>query len=249
MIYARLQKILSQWGLASRREAETMIIDGRVRINGTIATLGQTANPQTDRIEIDGVEIKPQNRPQSIYLLLNKPLGVISSCSDPQNRPTVLDLLPPSLTQNTGIHPVGRLDINSTGAILLTNDGELTNYLIHPRHHIAKTYHVWVKDNPPEYILQKWRDGVLLLGKKTKPASVTKLTQTNQKSMLEIVLTEGRNRQIRMIAAQLGYPVISLHRIAIADIGLEKLPLGSYRHLKTWEISCLKNTITSIKQL
>jgi 23S rRNA pseudouridine2605 synthase len=144
----RVQKILSQWGIASRRQAEKMIEAGLVRLNGSVIHLGEKANPETDLIEVNGKPIKPCNRPQSIYLLLNKPVGVISTCHDSRNRRTILDLLPNILSNGHGIHPVGRLDAESTGALLLTNDGALTYYLTHPRHHIPKTYHVWVGSSP-----------------------------------------------------------------------------------------------------
>ncbi|MGL5063696.1 MAG: pseudouridine synthase, partial [Microcoleus sp.] len=158
----RLQKILAQWGIASRRQAEQMILAGRVRLNGNIVQLGEKANPEFDRIEVDGVPVEPADRPMGIYLLLNKPEGVVSTCSDPRARVKVLDLLPPKLRSGKGIHPVGRLDADSTGALLLTNDGKLTFCLTHPRHSISKTYEVWVYGNPPEQVLQAWRQGIVL---------------------------------------------------------------------------------------
>ena len=250
----RVQKILSQWGIASRRQAEKMIEAGQVRLNGTVAHPGQKANPETDLIEVDGKTVKPGNRPQSIYLLLNKPAGVVSTCRDSRNRPTILDLLPNTLRDCQGIHPVGRLDAESTGALLLTNDGALTFHLTHPRHHIPKTYHVWVQGYPPESVLQIWRQGVNLLGKKTLPAHVRVLNQRDEATLLEIVLTEGRNRQIRRVAELLGYPVIHLHRTAIGSIKLQLpgepvLPSGHYRSLKDFEIRFLHNRVhlTSVK--
>jgi 16S rRNA U516 pseudouridylate synthase RsuA-like enzyme len=125
----RVQKLLSQWGVASRRQAEVLVASGRVTINGLPAQIGQSADPETDRIEVDGKPLLPQSRPQLSYYLVNKPLGVVSTCDDPQGRKTVLDLLPTHLRHNTGLHPVGRLDIDSTGALLLTNDGRLTHGL------------------------------------------------------------------------------------------------------------------------
>lgn len=244
----RLQKILSQWGIASRREAEKMISAGRVRVNGTMVDLGQKANPEEDRIEVDGITVKPANRPQQIYLLIHKPLGVVSTCHDPQNRPTVMDLLPAPLKQEQGIHPVGRLDANSTGALLLTNDGELTFYLTHPRHCVPKTYQVWVQGKPTAQVLQAWRQGIILSGRKTLPAQVRVIEQHSEQTLLEIVLTEGRNRQIRRVAEQLGYPVLHLHRTAIGPIKLQQpgtpgLASGQYRQLKKSEISFLQEHI------
>jgi 23S rRNA pseudouridine2605 synthase len=237
----RLQKILSQWGIASRRQAEQLILDGRVRLNGAIAVLGQKANPTMDRVEVDGRLIQPLERPQMIYLLIHKPQGVVSTCHDPQQRKTVLDLLPAHLQSEQGIHPVGRLDVESTGALLLTNDGGVTFCLTHPSHSVAKTYHVWVAGHPSESILQRWREGVLLSGRRTRPADVTVLDASSRdRTLIEVVLKEGRNRQIRRIADQLGHPVIQLHRIAIGPIQLGQLSRGQYRPLSKPEIDFLK---------
>ncbi|HEY9643474.1 MAG TPA: pseudouridine synthase [Coleofasciculaceae cyanobacterium] len=249
----RLQKILSQWGIASRRQAEQMILEGRVRLNGSLGQLGQKADPESDRIEVDGQPIQLANRPQRLYLLLNKPVGIVSTCDDPQARSTVLDLLPDCL-QDQGIHPVGRLDVASTGALLLTNDGEVTAHLTHPRHAIAKIYQVWVEGSPPQAILEQWRQGVWLDGRLTLPAKIKVLEQPQvvtlpQQTCLEVVLREGRNRQIRRVAAQLGYPVIRLHRVAIGAIALGRLPSGQYRHLQAAEIEYLQRQVKQMPQL
>lgn len=243
----RLQKLLSQWGIASRRHAEEMIQAGRVRVNGEIAHLGQKADPQSDRITVDGKLIKTTNRPAQVYLLLNKPAGVVSTCSDPQGRPTAIDLLPTLLQKGQGIYPVGRLDADSTGALLLTNDGDLAFRLIHPRHSVPKTYHVWVEGQPPEKILQIWREGVILDSKKTLPCQI-RVLETGSKgnsTLLEVILKEGRNRQIRRVAEQLGYPVIQLHRTAIGAIQLQlpkqRLLPGEYRYLTDAEINFLQS--------
>lgn len=249
----RLQKILSQWGIASRRQAEAMILAGRVRCNGVVAQLGQKADPQGDAIAVDGKLIQPMHRPQSIYLLLNKPAGVVSTCEDPQGRPTVMHLLPKELQTGQGIHPVGRLDVDSTGALLLTNDGELTFALTHPRHNIPKTYHVVVQGHPPELVLKQWRQGIVLDDRKTLPAQVRVISQDANQTSLEIVLREGRNRQIRRMTAQLGYPVIYLHRTAIGSIQLQPptaaaLPMGCYRFLKQLEIRFLQDQINDTRE-
>jgi pseudouridine synthase len=253
MTTARLQKILSQWGIASRRRAEQLILAGRVHVNGVVATLGQTAEPTTDRIEVDGKIITIQNKPEPVYLLLNKPVGIVSTCFDPQGRSTVLKLLPPQLRECEGIHPVGRLDIDSSGALLLTNDGDLTFGLTHPSHSISKTYLVWVRGNTPEAVLAAWREGINLDGQYTLPALVTVLKYSNHQTLLKIVLREGRNRQIRRVAEQLGHPVLDLHRTSIGDISIAEdgagdrfpaLKIGCHRRLKLVEVQSLQAGVT-----
>lgn len=238
----RLQKLLSQWGVASRRQAEAMIVAGRVRLNGQVAQLGSQADPQQDRIEVDGQLLKPGDRPQRVYLLLHKPRGYVSTCQDPQKRRTVLDLLPPDLRQGQGIHPVGRLDYDSSGALLLSNDGELTARLTHPRYHLAKTYQVRVAGQPTASVLAQWRRGVLLAGQRTLPAEVEVLRSEPEQTLLRIILREGRNRQIRRVAEQLGHPVLKLHRTAIGDLPLGSLSCGAYRFLQPSEIAGLQRS-------
>lgn len=244
----RLQKILSQWGIASRREAEQMILAGRVKLNGAEVGLGDKADPTRDVIEVDGRLIRAVDRPQAVYVLLNKPLGVVSTCSDPQGRPTVLELLPPSVKQ-AGVHPVGRLDINSTGALLLTNDGDVTFCLTHPRHSITKTYQVWVEGHPTQATLDQWRQGVILEGRLTRPAQVHVLESKPDRTLLKIVLQEGRNRQIRKVAEQLGHPVLRLHRVAIGSIQLGQLPSKQFRSLQPQEVEFLQSQVQQIGQM
>ena len=244
----RLQKILAQWGIASRRESEEMIKQSRVRVNGILAHLGQKVDPQRDKILIDDLPVLTEQRPSLIYLLLHKPAGFVSTCHDPQGRPTVLDLLPSELREGLGIHPVGRLDVDSTGALILTNDGELTYGLTHPSHSISKSYRVTVQGHPPAAVIQRWSQGVILEGKITRPARVRLIETYINQSCLEIVLQEGRNRQIRRVAEQLGYPVIKLHRTAIGSIQLKTaitpfLPVGEYRHLTQDEMIFLSKQI------
>lgn len=246
----RVQKVLSQWGVASRRQAEKMILAGRVRLNGNLVQLGQKVDLETEKLEVDG-KLLERRRPQGIYLLLYKPAGVVSTCSDPHQRPTVLDLLPESLRFGQGLHPVGRLDADSTGALLLTNSGAMTLALTHPRYHLPKTYQVRVEGHPPQSVLQTWRDGVFLAGKKTLPAQVKVIDTTETDTLLEVILTEGRNRQIRRVAKALGYRVIGLHRTAIGSVPLqlpnEPLLPGQYRFLKDVEISFFQNQINPIE--
>jgi pseudouridine synthase len=243
----RLQKILSQRGVASRRQAETMILSGRVLLNGYIAHLGQKADPAIDVITVDGEPLKLNYRPSLVYLLLYKPAGTVSTCYDPEGRTTVVDLLNQELRQGQGIHPVGRLDVNSTGALILTNDGDLTFELTHPSHDIPKTYQVWLQGHPPKSVLEEWRQGVVLDERKTRLAQVRVLEEKSYGVCLEIILQEGRNRQIRRVAQKLGYPVLQLHRTAIGSIQLQLpgeklLAPGDYRHLKEFEIGFLQQT-------
>ncbi|WP_017327264.1 pseudouridine synthase [Synechococcus sp. PCC 7336] len=245
----RLQKIMARWGVASRRQAEAMIVAGRVRLNGkVVAELGTKADPQRDRIELDG---KPLARassnfsiapPQLRYILLHKPAGAISTCSDPKGRQTVLDLLPEAWRSQTRFFPVGRLDAASTGALLLTNDGDFTLKLTHPRYHLPKTYRVEVEGHPSETVLQQWREGVALEDGRTLPARVHKerIKPHRHCTILTVVLQEGRNRQIRRVAAQLGFPVRSLHRQAIGSLQLGQLKPGQFRLLQKAEIHMIK---------
>lgn len=240
----RLQKLLSQWGVASRRQAEALIQAGRVVVNGEVAALGQKADPDRDRIQLDGRELSQRDRPQSYYGLLNKPLRTVSTCQDPQGRQTVLDLLPRELQHDSGIHPVGRLDYNSTGALILTNDGELTYHLTHPRHHIPKTYRVTVKGQPSADIINRWQQGVPLSGRQTAPAQVTVLAHPAPgQTELEVTLWEGRNRQIRRTASLLGYPVKRLHRLAIGPVRLGHLRNGQIRPLTPEELEQLRQSV------
>lgn len=231
----KLQKLLSQWGVASRRQSELLISSGHITVNGVKAHIGQRANPAVDDIRINGRPLNSNNRPDHYYVLLHKPCGVVSTCDDPQGRKTVIDLLPQELRQgDIRLHPVGRLDTDSTGALLLTNHGQLTQTLTHPRHHISKTYRVRVQGLPQGECLEQWRRGVRLAGNMTAPAQV-KVLHPKPPALLEIILREGRNRQIRRVAEQLGHPVVSLHRIAIDFIKLGDLPSGQCRQLTSEE--------------
>ncbi|NCO76431.1 MAG: rRNA pseudouridine synthase [Cyanobacteria bacterium] len=244
----RIQKILREWGIASRREAETMITEGRVKVNGVITQLGDKANAVQDKIEVDGKILSNDYRPRLIYFLLNKPKGYISTCEDPQGRKTVMDLLPPHLKSGKGIHPVGRLDRNSTGALLLTNDGSLTVKLTHPRYDLPKTYLVTLEGNIPNKIIQQWAEGFMWEGKQTLPAEITINKRSGNQTQMEIILREGRYRQIRRIAELFGYPVVSLHRKAIGTIKIASLSSGKYRTLTIPEMYNLKKTIREMSK-
>lgn len=249
----RVQKVLSQWGIASRRQAEKMILAGRIQINSQVAKLGDKLDITIDSLKVDGKSVEMAHRPKLLYLLLNKPLGVVSTCSDPQNRSTVIDLLPKKLQQGTGIHPVGRLDVASSGALILTNDGELTLGLTHPRYHLPKTYLVELDQPPRKKDLALWKKGIMLDGRKTLPAEIKQVNQNQQPKNIEIILTEGRNRQIRRVAEKLGYRVQKLHRLAIGSITLKsggnsELSPGKYKYLEQVEIDWLKSS-SNLKSL
>ena len=232
MSFIRLQRIISDSGLLSRRKADLMIKEGRVRLNGRKALVGEKADPSIDHISVDGKDL-PQ-KPKDKVILLNKPCGIISSCKDTHGRRTVLSLIPSSL--HPGLHPVGRLDSDSRGAILLTNNGNLTLKLTHPKYSHSKTYLVWISGEPSQSILNIWRKGLLLDGKMTMPAIVKVMDIINHKTLLKVTIKEGRNRQIRKIADILGHPVEDLQRIAISSIMLNGLQEGKWREInrKDW---------------
>ena len=231
MSLIRLQKIISESGLLSRRKADLLIKQGKVTVNGRQAFIGEKANPDSDHVLVDGKDL-PKKLNHKVFLL-NKPPGFISSCHDNHGRKTILSLIPSNL--HYGIHPVGRLDSDSRGAILLTNNGDLTLKLTHPKYSHKKTYLVWVIGKPNQAKLNNWRKGILLNGKKTRPAKIEIIKIFKQNTLLKIILQEGRNRQIRRIASLLGHPVKDLQRIAISNIKLNGLREGEWRELKTSE--------------
>lgn len=233
----RLQKLMAAAGFCSRRRGEELLRQGRVRVNGRPAGLGDQADAARDRIEVDG---RPLQAPAaSLTLLLNKPVGVLCTCHDPQGRPTVLDLLPPRLRRGQGLHPVGRLDADSRGALLLSNDGDLTLRLTHPRYGHRRTYRVWVRGVPDAAALQQWRSGVPLDGQASQPVALRLLERDGHAALLELQMGEGRNRQIRRTAALLGHPVLDLQRTAIGPWSLGELPEGRWRRLQPEELSAL----------
>jgi 16S rRNA pseudouridine516 synthase len=232
----RLQKLIAAAGHCSRRQAETLLRQGLVRVNGDQAQLGDRADPACDRITVRGEPLAA--RPEPLLLLVNKPAGVVCSCHDPQGRPTVLDLLPAELRQGRGLHPVGRLDADSRGALLLSNQGALTLRLSHPRYGHRKTYRVWVGGRPTARSLERWAAGVPLDGQASQAVGLQLIQQTSQATELELVMGEGRNRQIRRTAAILGHPVLDLQRWAIGPLGLGDLPEGRWRRLdhQEWQV-------------
>ncbi|MBN1203255.1 MAG: rRNA pseudouridine synthase [Anaerolineae bacterium] len=232
----RLQKLISQAGIASRRAAEDLIRQGRVTVNGQVAKLGDKADPARDTVAVDGRVLQAQV--EFVYVLLYKPLGVVSTIKrQPQEtRRTVRDLIP----LEGHLFSVGRLDVDSEGLILLTNDGDLANRLMHPRYQHSKTYHVLVEGTPTPRTLDQWRQGVMLDDKCTAPAKVRVLSGSTHNTWLEIVMHEGRKRQIRRVATLLGHPARRLIRVKIEWLDIGHLKPGEWRHLSPKEVQRLK---------
>jgi len=237
----RLQKLMAHAGIASRRKAETIISDGRVTVNGKVATLGDKADPQKDDIRVDGKRLRLNEELR--YVLLHKRRGIICTTDDPEGRTTVLDELGDNFSER--LYPVGRLDIDSDGLVLLTNDGDLANRLTHPRYESEKTYKVLVEGAPNEKTLSRWRRGVRLDGEPTAPAVIKVLHSERRNTWLRIVMTEGKNRQIRRVAELLGHPVVRLTRTHIASIELGNLKPGQFRQLSKIEVNTLKKPKSS----
>ena len=238
----RLQKILSAAGIASRRAAETYITDGRVSVNGqTVTELGTKADPEADDIRVDGRRIKTAAR--RLYILMYKPRGYITSRSDPQRRPTVIDLLAKGGVRDY-VYPVGRLDYESEGLLLLTSDGDLAARLTHPSHEVEREYQVKVLGVPDDHDLQRLSKGILIDGRRTLPAEVRVLKIIEgtdaQHALLSIVVKEGRNRQVRNMFDAVGHPVDRLRRVRIGSITDEHIRPGEFRELDAKEIAALK---------
>ena len=233
----RLQKILSKAGFGSRRACEALITSGRVQVNGHAAILGMKADPAKDKIVVDGQTITQAE--DLVYVALYKPRGVLTTVNAPDPRPTVRDLVPISAK----VYPVGRLDVDSEGLILLTNDGELANHLTHPRYQHEKEYRVLVARHPDEEQLAIWRRGVVLeSGYRTAPAYVNVESLSGKGAWLKVVMKEGKKRQIREIGATIGVPVIRIIRTRIASLPLGTLKPKQWRYLTPKEVAALKGT-------
>lgn len=242
----RLQKILSAAGIASRRAAESYITDGRVSVNGqTVTALGTKADPDTDDIRVDGRRVKAAAR--RLYILMYKPRGYITTRSDPQRRPTVIDLLAKGGVRDY-VYPVGRLDYESEGLLLLTSDGDLAAQLTHPSHEVEREYQVKVLGVPDEHDLQRLAKGIVIDGRRTQPADVKLLKVIEgtdaQHALLSIVVKEGRNRQVRNMCEAVGHPVDRLRRVRIGPIADEHIRPGEFRELDGKEVAALKRLAT-----
>lgn len=231
----RLQKILASAGFGSRRACEEMVIAGRVTVNGQVAHIGSKADIQKDQVKLDGKFVKPPEAFQ--YIALYKPRGVLSAVSSPDPRPTVRDLVP----VQGSLYPVGRLDVDSEGLILLTNDGELANQLTHPRYGHEKEYRVLVARHPDEKQLTAWRHGVVMQDDyRAAPVQVDVVSHSGKGTWLRVIMKEGRKRQIRDTCQQIGLPVVSIIRVRISSLRLGNLKPKEWRYLTPAEVKELK---------
>jgi 23S rRNA pseudouridine2605 synthase len=236
---ARLQKIISAAGVASRRAAEKLIAEGRVSVNGkTVTELGTKADPATDDIRVDERRVRAAQRHR--YLLLNKPRGYITTRSDPERRPTVLDLV---RGVREYLYPVGRLDFDSEGLLILTNDGDLAALLTHPRHEVERVYEAQVLGVPDTHDLERLARGIVIEGRRTSPAQVELLPDRRSQdgtSIITLTIHEGRTRQVRKMCDAIGHPVRALRRVRIGPITDRNLKAGTYRELTAEEVRKLK---------
>ncbi|SDE44115.1 pseudouridine synthase [Desulfuromonas thiophila] len=231
----RLQKLIAQAGLASRRQAEDWIVQGRVTLNGLPAQLGDQADPARDRICIDG---KPLKMAEPLhYVLLNKPVGYVTTAQDPEGRATVLDLVREVPVR---LFPVGRLDLNTEGLLLLTNDGLLAARLQHPRHGVTKVYRVKVRGQLDEQRRRQLEEGVRLDDGLTAPARIRRIRRSAHNSWFDLELHEGRNRQVRRMCEAVGLAVSHLQRVQLAFLELAELPVGHWRYLRATEVDQLR---------
>lgn len=231
----RLQKYMADCGVASRRKAEEMIAAGRVKVNGLTASVGDKINPKKDVVSVNGKKLVKDKH--YIYLMLNKPRGFVTTMSDEMDRKCVAQLV---ADVGKRVYPVGRLDRDSEGLLLFTNDGEFANALTHPSRHIAKVYRVSVKPAITEEQINILTSSLMIDGKKTMPADVRILNKEEDRSSLEITLFEGRNRQIRRLCEEAGLETVRLKRMSIGQLRLGSLKVGEYRYLTNDEVSLLK---------
>lgn len=233
----RIQKVLSDNGILSRRKAEEAIAQGRIQVNGRPALIGQKINPRRDLIALDGVNIQLARHKKNVYIMLHKPRGYVTTTSDEMDRRCVVDLVADAPTR---VYPVGRLDKQSEGLLLLTNDGDFANRVMHPRNHISKLYRVTVRSTVSEQQLVRLATGVELDGKMTLPAGVHPLSAENGRSVLLLTLHEGRNRQVRRMCEAVGLEVARLKRTAIGPLKLGMLAPGKWRELTPAELAALR---------
>ncbi len=238
----RIQKIIADSGYCSRRKAEELISKGKVKVNGHPCSLGDKALPNKDLITVDGERIHVPRRKNKLYLMLNKPRGYVTTTSDELDRKCVTELLEGI---DERVYPVGRLDKNSEGLLLFTNDGEFANNIMHPSRHIGKTYRVTIRPSISDEQLVQLSEGVVLDdGKKTLPATVNVLTEEKGRVVLQITIHEGRNRQIRRMCEAIGVEVARLRRTSIGPLRLGMLKPGEYRELTAEELRAIRNVVS-----
>jgi 23S rRNA pseudouridine2605 synthase len=237
MAPVRLNKFLAHAGVCSRREADRWIAEGRVSVNGqAVLELGEKIDPGKDRVQVNGKPVRAEEE-RPLYILLNKPAGRVVSVKDPFGRPTVLDLLK---NLPARVYPVGRLDLDTEGALLLTNDGELALRLTHPRYGVTKVYEVRVEGEPREEDLDKIRHGLFLEGRRSAPARIKIVRRSHRHATLKVEIHEGRKREIRKLFEAVGFPVAGLVRTDFAGLTLDELRPGRWRYLRTAEVQRLK---------
>jgi len=237
----RLQKILSERGVASRRQAEELIREGRVTVNGRLARIGDKVDPLRDHIKVDGrLAASPAAK---AYLMLNKPKQVVTTAEDPEGRAVVMDLVKSRLPR---LFPVGRLDYDAEGILLLTNDGEMAHRLSHPSFQVPRTYWVKVQGKPTPEEVRKLSQGITLEDGPTAPCRIAPRREARENAWLEMTLREGRNRQVKRMWERMGHPVLKLRRVSFAGLSLGSLKAGEYRHLRPSEVEKLKR-MTKLK--
>jgi pseudouridine synthase len=233
-VLERLQKILSKAGVASRRAAETLMADGRVTVNGeTVRELGTKADAAQDDIRVDGVRVRPPDRP--VYIVLYKPRGYVTTRKDPQGRPTVMDLVPAV----SGLFPVGRLDVNTEGLLLLTSDGDFAERVAHPRYETPRVYHAKVRGTPDADTLARLRRGVVVEGERLSVDSI-RILEADNNAWLELTLHEGKHHEVRRLLQAAGHPVSKLKRVAIGPVSARGIKAGEFRALTPAEVEALR---------
>jgi len=239
----RLHKYLALCGVASRRAAEKLVAAGRVTVNEhVVSNVRRGVDPETDDIRVDGNRVEPEKK---VYIMLNKPTDYLTTMNDPHGRRTVSELVA-EIPQR--VFPVGRLDMDTHGLLLMTNDGELTYHLTHPKFEVSKTYHAVVEGIVSEDALDKLRSGVQLTDGVTSPAQVRLLSHHGNQSTIEIIIAEGKKRQVRRMCTEVGHEVVELKRVAMAGLALDDLPPGTWRYLSAEEISRLRQLTTDSEQ-
>lgn len=241
----RIQKIIADAGFCSRRKAEQLIEQKRVKINGHLALIGQKADPIKDLITIDGERIYFQRKKEHIYIMMNKPRGYITSMSDDRGRRCVTELLPET---NLRVYPVGRLDLNTEGLLLFTSDGKFANDMMHPSRSVTKTYRVTVRPDITDEQAVKLAEGVMIDGRKTAPAEVRVLSKEPNRVVMELIIREGRNRQVRKMCEAVGLEVARLKRTAFGPLRLGMLKPGTCRELKPEELRAIRAAVKKPEQ-